>query len=99
MLLLFNVGAVLIADVIGFVYPAWASFKAIESSRAKEDPAQWLTYWILFGFLHLLEYFHDTILYWFPFYYTFKVIGLMYLFLPQTMVRSQRGSRSSRFVS
>ncbi|KAI8810933.1 TB2/DP1, HVA22 family-domain-containing protein [Cladochytrium replicatum] len=81
-LIFFNVWGDLLTDLIGFVYPAYASFKAIESS-AKEDDTQWLTYWTVFGFLNLIEFFTDFILYWAPFYHTFKALFLLYLFLPQ----------------
>jgi len=30
--------------VVGFVYPAYASYKALES-KTPEASAQWLTYW------------------------------------------------------
>ena len=39
-LVFMNVGARLITNLFGFVYPAYASFKAIESDR-KEDDVQW----------------------------------------------------------
>ncbi len=78
----FNVGASLLTNILGFVYPAYASFKAIESSN-KADDTQWLTYWCVFGFLNLLEYFSDFLLYWVPLYYTFKALLILYLYLPQ----------------
>ncbi|CAG8572906.1 1336_t:CDS:2 [Gigaspora rosea] len=44
-LIFFNVWGKLISDVIGWLYPAYASFKAIESPE-KTDDVQWLTYWL-----------------------------------------------------
>lgn len=41
---------------IGIVYPAYMSFKAIESST-KEDDTQWLTYWVVFASFSVLEIF------------------------------------------
>ncbi|KAJ3121822.1 hypothetical protein HK098_003336, partial [Nowakowskiella sp. JEL0407] len=60
----------------------YASFKAIESSQ-KEDDVQWLTYWTVYGFLNIVEFFTDIILFWVPFYHVFKTVILLYLFMPQ----------------
>lgn len=46
--------------------------KAIESP-SKEDDTKWLTYWVVYGVFSLGEFFSDIFLYWFPFYYAFKV--------------------------
>ena len=46
--------------------------KAIESLN-KEDDTKWLTYWVVYGVFSLGEFFSDIFLYWFPFYYAFKV--------------------------
>lgn len=46
--------------------------KAIESP-CKEDDTKWLTYWVVYGIFSLGEFFSDIFLYWFPFYYAFKV--------------------------
>ncbi|TPX51201.1 hypothetical protein SeLEV6574_g00424 [Synchytrium endobioticum] len=81
-LIFFNVWGNLLTNLIGFVYPAYASFKAIESSN-KEDDVQWLTYWVVFGLLNVLEFFTDILLFWIPFYYTCKTALILYLLLPQ----------------
>lgn len=52
--------------------PATRSIKAIESS-SKEDDTTWLTYWVVYGVFSVAEFFSDTFLYWFPFYYVGKV--------------------------
>lgn len=69
----------------GYKYLAYASFKAIESP-SKEDDKQWLTYWTVIGFVQMIEYFSDILLYWFPFYYLFKTLFVLYLALPQFRV-------------
>ncbi|KAJ3035653.1 hypothetical protein HDV00_003593 [Rhizophlyctis rosea] len=76
-----NRGALLV-NLLGFLYPAYRSFKAIESTDKKDD-TQWLTYWTVFGFLNTVEFFSDTLLHWVPFYYTFKAALVLYLFMPQ----------------
>ncbi|RKP04028.1 hypothetical protein CXG81DRAFT_16455 [Caulochytrium protostelioides] len=78
----FNVWASFITTLIGFVYPAYRSFKAIES-HDKDDDTAWLVYWTVFGFATVLEHFVDVILYWVPLYYVFKTAFLLYLILPQ----------------
>ncbi|AYO44819.1 Protein YOP1 [Malassezia restricta CBS 7877] len=49
-----------------------------------QDDIQWLTYWVVFGFFNFVETFVSFVLYWFPFYYTFKTLAIVWLMLPQT---------------
>lgn len=49
------------------------SIAAIESA-SKDDDTQWLTYWVIFGLLNIGEFFSQTIVYYFPFYWLLKVI-------------------------
>jgi receptor expression-enhancing protein 5/6 len=49
-LIFFNIAGGLLTNLLGFLYPAYASFKAIESSR-KEDDVQW---WVIF--LEILDW-------------------------------------------
>lgn len=46
LLIFFNIAGQLLTNIVGFGYPAYASFKAIESAD-KDDDIQWLTYWYL----------------------------------------------------
>ncbi|TPX63263.1 hypothetical protein SpCBS45565_g06723 [Spizellomyces sp. 'palustris'] len=82
LLIFFNIWGSLLTNLLGFLYPAYASFKAIESVN-KNDDTQWLIYWTVFGFLNVVEFFSDALLYWIPFYYTFKAALILYLILPQ----------------
>lgn len=81
-LLFVNVVAGLIANLVGFVYPAYASFQALETPDDKDDKL-WLTYWVVYAFFNILEYFSDWLLFWLPFYFFLKLIFLVYLFIPQ----------------
>ncbi|KAJ3023845.1 hypothetical protein HKX48_000533 [Thoreauomyces humboldtii] len=82
LLIFLNVWGQLLTNLLGFLYPAYASFKAVESV-SKADDTQWLTYWVVFGFMNVLEFFSDFLLHWIPFYYMFKAGLIMYLILPQ----------------
>ena len=42
---------------------AYESIRAIESAGTVDD-TQWLTYWVVFSFLNVIEYWSRTILYW-----------------------------------
>lgn len=83
LVLLVGFGAGLICNVVGFLYPAYCSFKAIESD-SRNDDIQWLTYWVVYACFNIVEVFVDFLLYWIPFYYAFKLGFLLWLFMPST---------------
>ncbi|KAG0234768.1 ER membrane protein DP1/Yop1 [Actinomortierella wolfii] len=82
LMIFFNFAGQLFSNLLGFVYPAYRSFKALETPE-KEDDKQWLTYWTVYGFVSILESFTDILLYWFPFYFFLKTIFLLWLMIPQ----------------
>lgn len=82
--LIFGHFAELVCNVVGFLYPAYVSIKAIES-HSKEDDTQWLTYWVVFALLNCVEFASDVIVGWFPIYWLVKCLGMLYLYLPMTM--------------
>lgn len=67
-----RVGALLcrpVAVVVGFAYPAFASWKALEGKTAvKGAPVQgrdaWLTYWIVFSCFNVVEHLADVLISW-----------------------------------
>ena len=83
LIIIFGVGIGSLSGIVGFAYPAFKSFQAIETKH-KGDDTQWLVYWVIFAFFSIMETFVDLILYWIPFYYAFKLAFLLWAMLPQT---------------
>jgi len=82
--LIFGHFAELVCNLVGFLYPAYVSIKAIESST-KSDDTQWLTYWVVFGLFNVLEFCSDEIEAYFPIYWLVKCAFMLWLYLPTTM--------------
>ncbi|CAK7197688.1 ER membrane protein DP1/Yop1 [Sporothrix eucalyptigena] len=78
--IIFNLGGQLLTNFAGFVIPGYFSLEAL-FTPSKTDDTQWLTYWVVFAFFTVAESFVNVV-YWFPFYYTFKFIFLLWLSLP-----------------
>lgn len=70
-------------NLVGFVYPLFASMKALKSED-KEDDSMWLTYWVIYALFTVFESFVDFALGWLPLYFFLKVGFLVFCFLPQT---------------
>ena len=81
---LINIFSKYITCIVGVVLPAYWSIKAIESPQYDDDK-QWLTYWAIYGLFTLLDQFANIILRIFPFYFIFKIIFLIWCFMPNTM--------------
>lgn len=76
-----GIGSSLVCSVVCFIYPAYKSFKAVESPQGDDDK-QWLTYWIVYSTFNILEYFADLILFWIPLYDLLKCLFLVWCMWP-----------------
>ncbi|CAE7220644.1 Reep5 [Symbiodinium sp. KB8] len=79
----FGFGANFLTNAIGFTWPAYRTFKAIESDDLKDD-AFWLKYWVCFGVLTIADGALSFVLWWMPFYYLVKAGVVLYLMLDAT---------------
>ncbi|KAI0169280.1 TB2/DP1, HVA22 family-domain-containing protein [Hypoxylon sp. FL1284] len=73
----------LLSSVASFLFPLFASYKALKTS----DPAQltpWLMYWSVLSCALLVESWTEFLLVWVPFYSYLRLFFLLYLVLPQT---------------
>ncbi|KAJ9115998.1 hypothetical protein QFC24_006839 [Naganishia onofrii] len=71
-----------ITNLVGWALPTYLSCRALESP-AQGDDKQWLTYWIIFGLLNLVESAAlRVVLYYFSQYFTFKLAFLIWLLYP-----------------
>ncbi|EFZ02774.1 TB2/DP1 domain protein [Metarhizium robertsii] len=80
---MFDLFAMLLSSVASFLFPIFASYKALKTS----DPAQltpWLMYWVVFSICLLVESWLSFILFWIPFYGYLRLLFFLYLILPQT---------------
>merc|ERR1711933_661377 len=79
-----TIGTSSLCSLVGFIYPAYKSFEAIEGKKQNEVITQWLIYWVVYSLFAIIEVFVDFLLFWIPFYYTFKMAFLLWAMLPQT---------------
>ena len=82
-LIFIGIGAGVLCNLIGFLYPAFKSFQALEN-RSSNEISQWLIYWVIFSVFSIIEVFINVVLYWIPYYYSFKFAFLMWAMVPQT---------------
>lgn len=81
-LVFFNIGGEFLVNFAGFLLPGYYSLEALFTTSSKDD-TQWLTYWVVYALLSVFESAVNAV-YWFPFYYTFKFVFVLWMALPQT---------------
>jgi len=72
-----------VCNFIGFLYPAYASVLAVESTITTDD-TEWLIYWIVYASFGFIEYFGHAFFHSLPFYWLGKCLFLIWLMLPGT---------------
>ena len=72
-----------LVTIVGFLYPSYMSFKALESST-KADDKFLLTYWVIFAFFRVFDGLFGFLLHLIPFYDLLKLVFLVYLYYPRT---------------
>lgn len=68
-------------QVVGVVYPVYASVKALEYEDEQEKK-QWLTYWTAYGCFAVVENYSDKFIRGLPLYQHLKLATLLWLQLP-----------------
>lgn len=72
-----------LTQIVGFAYPTWASIKAI-GSEDKDDDTFWLTYWIVYSSISVVESISDIFLFWIPMYEWIKMAFFIFMWHPKT---------------
>ncbi|KAL1980387.1 hypothetical protein VTN96DRAFT_4203 [Rasamsonia emersonii] len=80
-LVFFNILGQFLVNLAGFAIPGYYSLHALFTAGTADD-TQWLTYWVVYAFLAVVESAINAP-YWFPFYYIFKFILVLWMALPQ----------------
>jgi receptor expression-enhancing protein 5/6 len=75
-------GFKLIIDLVGFLYPAYMSFKSMDAGS--KDDTQWLTYWIVFSFVAVVENTFGFLVNFIPFYNLLKIGAIVWMYHPTT---------------
>merc|ERR1712032_255929 len=71
-------------DLVGAVYPTYATLRMLARGETKEDAAMWSTYWCLFAAVRFISGILDFILSWLPFVSYLKLALLVFLYSPFT---------------
>ena len=67
--------------LVGVLCPTYLSLKALDSPEADDDK-YFLTYWVVYGLFSIFDVFTSFLINRIPFYYTFKLAFLIWMFMP-----------------
>ncbi|GMH34181.1 hypothetical protein BSKO_02015 [Bryopsis sp. KO-2023] len=73
---------VYLCHLVGFLYPCYASFKALETKDPSDD-IQWLTYWVVYSMMSTTDALVGDILGWIPLFYEAKLLFIIWMLAPQ----------------
>ena len=82
-LCILDLGAYLICNIVGFLFPAYKSFKALRTNDTTDDK-KWLTYWVVFSFFTVFDGVISSILFFIPYFSIIKLSFYVYLFHPKS---------------
>ncbi|KAJ9065042.1 Receptor expression-enhancing protein 2 [Entomophthora muscae] len=72
---------------LGFAIPGYQTYKLLKSGFGLVHVNEFqnlLKFWLVIATFTCISFFTDTFLFWFPFYYEFKIFLIFYITLPQT---------------
>ncbi|KAL9272658.1 HVA22-like protein [Drosera capensis] len=72
---------ILAGPVVSLAYPLYASIRAIES-KSPVDDQQWLTYWVLYSMITLIELTFAKVIEWIPLWSYGKLLLTCWLVIP-----------------
>ncbi|KAL5710454.1 hypothetical protein ACHQM5_021013 [Ranunculus cassubicifolius] len=76
----------LLIVVVGYVYPAFECYKAVEKNRVEVEHLRfWCKYWIIMAALTVIDRFGDIFVSWLPMYGEMKLAFIIYCWSPKTM--------------
>lgn len=81
LLVAMNVGARFLTHAGGYCYPALQSLKAADSGK-KDEVVKWLSFWVIYAGMTLVEYLDSALFALLPYYFLFKLIFMLWLALP-----------------
>ncbi|KAL0482763.1 receptor expression-enhancing protein [Acrasis kona] len=70
-----------VANLLGVLFPAYRTFKALESPNEEDDTRE-LKYWTVYAFIVATEIYFEWFLCYLPFYYEIKLALLLWMIFP-----------------